>query len=418
MKQSIQKKLLVIGASTLQVPLIQKAKSAGVYVIVASRDGDYPGFRLADRSYKVDILDGDSILKIAQDECISGVVTDQMDLGVPVAAYIAEKLSLPGIGHVCADVFTNKAAMRSLARRVGVPCPESASANSLEEALSHAEKIGYPVIVKPSDSSGSKGVAKVVTPVTLNEAFSSALRYSLSGVVVIEKFLSGSEYLSHGYVEDGRLRILAHSNRYYFGIQDKFLPNITIFPSDLPRRVIDRMEMYYHRLMDAMKPRFGSSFAEWIYCEEEDQLFLTEVSIRGGGVFITSDLVPYACGIDQDQYLIKDVLALSSPEGSIFDQPLIHRAAAYLFFLLPEGTVCQVSGLTEISGVKGVYRSDVRRIVPGMVILPLEHKGSREGPILIVGETREDIFTTINEIRTLVKIEVMTPNGVAGAIWE
>jgi len=409
-------KIIILGASNMQVPIMKKAKEMGLFVIVASIDGDYPGFKIADKVYKVDILDKENLLEIARNEHIDGITTDQIDLAVPSVAYVAEALNLPGIGCDCAKMFTDKYTMREQSRLAGVPVPEYDKTQCVDQAIKIAQKIGYPVIIKPTDVSGSKGVFRINSEDELLNKFDMAKNQSLSSHVMIENYIVGDQYLAHGFVENYKLRVFAFANRYYFDIPYHFLPNYTIFPALITENLKQRMCKYYNKLVLQMKPRFGSTFTEWIYDKQNDILYLAEISMRGSGAFITSDLIPLAYNIDAQPHLIK--YAINKPFNSIFEQKLSNRASGYLCFLLPEGVISDVQGINEITKIDGVYKSYLRDIRVNEKILPVKHKGSREGPILIYGENRQQLAKTINEIKSIVHITVNTDAGPKGIIWE
>ena len=405
---------MILGAGRDQVPIIRTAKEMGLRVIVASREGNYPGFLIADKVYMVDIRDKDSLVKIAKKEKIDGVTSCQLDLAVTSGAYIAESLNLPGIGYKCSRMFVDKYLMREQARLAGVPVPKYGKAKYIKEAIKIAQDIGYPVIIKPTDASASSGVVKVNSVNELLSQFETSKSLSSTNEVIIEDFIIGEQYSAHGFVENYNLRVLAFANKYYFK-REGFLPKLTFFPALISKNLKKRMQMYYHKLIKQMKPFFGITFSEWIYKKENDTLYLTEIGMRGDGALIMSDLIPLAYGIDLQPFLIN--FCLNNYRTSIFDYNLLNNASAYLFFLLPEGIILQVKGLTKLSSIQGVHKSYIRSICLGEKISPLKNKGSREGPIIIKGKKREQNEETIREIRSTLKITVKTNTGPRGIIW-
>jgi biotin carboxylase len=411
-----RKKILILGAGRDQVPIIKKAKDLGLFVIVVSPKGSYDGFSFADKVFYADIKEKDKILEFAKNEGIDGVASDQLDAAVQPVAYIAEKLKLAGIGYDCSQYFTNKLLMRRICQEIGIPVHKYKEAKDLEHGLWAADTIGFPVVIKPVDSSGSRGVLRIDNEEEFKEKFGLTQQESFAGMVLIEEYLNGEQFLTRGYIDNYNLRLFAFANRYYFRLSKLFLPNLTIFPAKIESSVKERMVNYYNRLIEKLKPKFGASGIEWIYNLETDKLHVIEISIRGGGAFIGSDLMPQAYGIDIQPYLIN--ACLNQKYENIFDAHIENRASAYMFFLLPEGRVSYVEGIDQIEKIKGVFKSYVKNIKVGNITDPLVNKGSRIGPILISGETRDEVEETISEIRRRVKVKIETNAGQKDVIWE
>ena len=155
------KTIMILGANDGQLPLIKICKRKGYKTVVVSPKGDYPGFKLADQSIYLDTRDKEEILKEAIKLKIDAIVTDQTDVSVGSVAYVAEKLGISGIGTETALRFADKYEMRKAAKKAGVNVPDFDKAQCVEDAVAIAERLGYPLIMKPVDSSGSRGVRKV-----------------------------------------------------------------------------------------------------------------------------------------------------------------------------------------------------------------------------------------------------------------
>src|SRR5699024_1908977 len=152
---------IVLGAGRGQLPIINIYQELGYKVIVISPEGNYPGFKIADYSYYYNVKDKEEILKIARAEGIVAITTDQLDAGVLTAAYVSEKLNIPGIGYDTALKFTNKSKMKTEAKKLGINVPKFVEVDSVQNACDAANLVGYPLIMKPTDSAASRGVIKV-----------------------------------------------------------------------------------------------------------------------------------------------------------------------------------------------------------------------------------------------------------------
>ena len=172
------KKIMILGAGTYQVPLIQTARRMGLYTIVVSIPGDYQGFALANKIYELDTRDKDGILEAAREEQIDGICTSGTDVAVSTIGYVCEKMGLSGIPQEAAAILTDKALMKEAFLKGGVSASTGMRVYSLTEARSAAERIGYPVVVKRVDSSGSRGITVVEQPERLEEAYHHAAKRS------------------------------------------------------------------------------------------------------------------------------------------------------------------------------------------------------------------------------------------------
>ena len=158
------KKIMILGAGIYQVPLIRTARRMGLYTIVVSIPGDYPGFALADRIYELNTRDKEAILAAAEKEQIDGICTSGTDVAVSTIGYVCEKMHLSGIPYEAAEILTDKAKMKDAFRQGGVSAADGMRVRSAEEAQKAAEQLGYPVVVKRVDSSGSRGITVVSIP--------------------------------------------------------------------------------------------------------------------------------------------------------------------------------------------------------------------------------------------------------------
>lgn len=194
---------MILGAGSGQVTIIEKAKSRGLHTVVVSPDGDYPGLKIADSVYYIDVREQEEILEIAKREQIDGVITDQTDMAMRTVAYVAEKMGLPGIGYECAKLFTDKYAMRKKSEELGLPTIKSCIAHNIEQAKHFYEELGKSAIMKPVDSQGSRGIFKINRLIDIDESFEKSQSFSKSGSVIIEQYVNGDEYEVNSIVING-----------------------------------------------------------------------------------------------------------------------------------------------------------------------------------------------------------------------
>ena len=165
------KKLMILGAGIYQVPLIKKAKEMGLQTLVVSVPGEYPGFQYADRVFLLDTRDCEGIYQAARKEQIDGICTSGTDVAVVTIGYVCEKMGLPGIPREAARIVTDKALMKEAFQKKQVRAARYHKVFSAKEAEEAAQEIGFPVIVKRVDSSGSRGILKVSKREDVESAF-------------------------------------------------------------------------------------------------------------------------------------------------------------------------------------------------------------------------------------------------------
>ena len=410
-----KKRLMILGAGHNQVPIIKQAKQMGFETIAVSIAGDYPGFSIADKSYEIDVGEKEEILEVAMREEISGILTDQTDIPIPTVAYIAEQMGLPGIGYDCALRFTNKYKMRQFCEQSGIPVPKYLKASSVKAVYEKVKQLGFPFVIKPVDSQGSRGVAKVDHLNELEEKFQKALAYSACNLVILEEFVTGLEVVVQGFVSDFEFSNLLVGDRDYFDLPNVFIPKQTMFPSLLAEELKQRILDLNFRLITSFAPKFGLTHSEYIVDEETGDIRLVETAIRGGGVFISSDLVPLACGINVHELLIE--LASGKDNVRIDRNNLSSGASGYVCFYLPEGIIRRVNGMDKIISLPGVHKAYLQDVQPGKRTTQMTDKTKRLGPVLIAGKDRQALQETISAVQNTFQVEVETSNGIMGIEW-
>lgn len=409
------KKIMILGAGVGQLPFINIAHQKGAYVIVISPEGDYPGIKLADQFYALDTRDKEGILAIAEKEKIDAITTDQTDVSVPAAAYVAEKLGLRGIGYERARTFTDKYKMRCAADKLGIHVPKFELAETLEEARECIGHMSMPVIIKPTDSSGSRGVFRIDTVDDLAIYFQKSIQYSYSNKVIIEEFIEGREYLADGFAMGGNYMNLDLGIKEYFNKEGMYISKMCMFSSaSLIKDRVEQMVLEANRkLVQGLGLDFGITHGEYIYDTKKDKVYLVEIAARGGGVYLSSDLTPAASGVNTNEILLNYLL-----DGTVVDLTQIarkKRVAAWRCFALQEGIVKKVENVAEVKKIPGVDRVCIDSLKAGSAVKSLSDDTTKYGPILVSAGSREECFTILNKVEQTLKI-VTEKDGVQSAI--
>ena len=406
-------KLLIIGAGIGQINIVKLAKSMGVYVAVVSPKG-YPAIELADELFECDIYDYDRIVDFARENGFTAVTSDQNDLMMPTVAYVAEKLGLPGNTYAQVNSYCNKNAFRSVCERAGVPVP--ANTEVIDNSKPYFN-VGLPWIVKPSDSQSSIGISKINTI----EEYSAAVEYALSKSkhhkAILEQFFVGDEFVCEGFVYHGKYYNLFFGDRRYF--QGTLIPSQTLFPSELDKSIQNKILECEKSITHEINPSFGIVHSEYLVNRENGKFCIVESAIRGGGVYISSHLVPLATGIDVNTLLLKCALGQDSPK--LVEETLSARkegASAYVCFTLPEGTVKEINGLDKVVGIEGVTMCDIRNLSVGDKTEKMIAKGMRKGPIIIHAPNRQELEAIINKLKRTIDVKIVTHGDkIESAIW-
>lgn len=319
------RKLAVIGASYLQKPLIDKAKQMGIQTHVFAWAAGDAGEKAADFFYPVSIRQKDDILDLCMKIGIDGVCSIASDLAAATVNDIAYKMGLTGNSPECSFMSTNKYAMRECFAKNGDPSPRYACAASVQEIP--AQIWSYPLIVKPVDRSGSRGVAKVCGKDELERAVRMAQTVSFDGHVIIEEFVHGQEYSVESISWKGEHRILAVTKKYTTG-SPHFVETAHLEPADIDAALYTHIKTVVFHALDSLQIKYGASHTE-LKIDGQGKIMLIEIGARMGGDLIGSSLVELSTGIDYVRAVIQTALG-EKPE---LERGKEGRAAAVRYIL-------------------------------------------------------------------------------------
>jgi len=289
------KRLAIIGASYLQVPLILKAKEMGYETHVFAWAAGDVGERLADRFYPISIVEKQAILDKCREIGIDGICTISSDLAAVTVNYVAQALGLPGNSMECTLKSTNKHQMRLAFAQGGDPSPRSVEVGP-DADLSVLHDFRYPLIVKPTDRSGSRGITKVEIPAGLPQAITRAREQSFEKKAVVEEFVDGQEYSVECVSYQGVHHLLQITLKYTTGAP-MYIETGHVEPAPLPPQTADRIEAVVYHALDTLEIKNGASHSE-LKIDAAGNINLIEIGGRMGGDCIGSHLVRYTTGMD------------------------------------------------------------------------------------------------------------------------
>lgn len=298
------KKIAIIGANEFQNKLVLKAKEMGLETHVFAWEKDAIAKENADFFYPISITDKKEILKVCMDLKINGICTIATDLAMPTVNYVAKKLQLVGNTLECTEITTNKFKMRKVLKENKLPIPWFKLVEKSNEL--NQKELEYPLIVKPIDRSGSRGITKVKNFKELEQAIEIAKEVSFEKKILIEEFIDGDEYSIESISQNGKHTILQITKKYTTG-SPNFIEVGHLQPALLDEKIKEKINNTVKETLSKLQIKNGASHSE-IKINKNNQIFIIEVGGRMGGDFIGSDLVPLSTGIDFMKLVLKVAL--------------------------------------------------------------------------------------------------------------
>ena len=386
------KRLLIIGASVLQVPAIVQAREMGLMVAVADFNPHAAGVPLADRYYNVSTIDEEGVYRAAKDFCSDGIMTLATDMPMRALAYACEKMNLPGLGYESAVKATDKAEMIRAFEENGVAHPWYRVVKAGERP---AEEYTFPLVVKPVDSSGSRGVTLVRCPDELEAAIHYAAEKSRRGAVILEEYLRGPEVSVEIMVVAGAPHVLAITDKLTTGAPH-FVEMGHAQPSRLPQAQQEAICDLARRAALAVGIENGTAHAEIILTEKGPKM--VEIGARMGGDCITTHLTPLSTGID----MVGGAIRMALGEKPDLTRTL-HKAAAIRYFDVPSGVIRAIEGVENARKLPGVREITFVKQV-GDIVGEIGSSGDRAGFVIAQADTAEAAVAICEQAMAIIKI--------------
>ena len=317
------KKVLMLGGSLYQTFAIKEAVRLGYYVITCDYLPDNPGHKFAHESYNVSTTDKEAVLDLARKLRVDGVVAYASDPAAPTAAYVCEALGLPTSPYKSVEILSKKDLFRAYLAENGFNVPKARGYKTFEEAWKDKDVFNLPVMVKPVDSSGSKGINKLTDWRQLKAFVEDALSYSRDKRFIIEEFISKKGYQISGdaFSVNGKLVFHCFGNEYYSSkVSKDFAPLGECWPFMMDAKYIDVLCEDLQRLMTLLNMKSNAYNVEAIV-DENDKVYILELGARSGGSLIPQ-IIELATGVNMVTYVIKAAmgedcsdLKMVSPKG-------------------------------------------------------------------------------------------------------
>lgn len=403
--------LMIIGAGPNQLPAINLAKSKGYTVVVTDYDPNAVGFAAVDDYAVVSTRDVEATVTFAkayhQQNHLTGVMTMASESAVTVAS-VAKALGLPGVNLEAAYKATHKITRQQCFVAHGVPAPRYAKACTVEGAIASAEKIGWPVVLKPSDSAGSRGVQLVKEAGQLKTAIEEIRSISKDRNFLLEEYLEGTEHSIEGIVIDGEVYWTAFSDRNY----DKkhlyfpfFMEDGDTLPSVISTEMKQRVKHVSTRAVQALGIDFGPVKGDILIDEEGPKVI--EMAARLSGDYFCYETAPLHNGINLLEIVMDQAMGIPIDHRRL--QPQFSRGVALRYVWPKPGVVNKIEGVEEVRNISGVrffnFEPKWKDIGVGTVIHPARSMGERVGSVLVSAKTREEAVQLAEECVGMVKVE-------------
>ncbi len=391
------KKLLIVGASILQLPAIIKAKELGYYTIVADYDPNAIGIKYADEYHNVSTINEEGITNLALKIKPDGIITLATDMPMRAIAKATSALNLPGISYETAVKATDKGEMIKAFEAHNVEHPWFYIAQDATQFEEIIPKISYPCVMKPTDNAGSRGVCYIDNQQSLIEQYNYSKTNSRSGHVIIEEYMQGHEVSVEIIISHGVVNIIA--------VTDKLTSSKPYFveighsqPSQLPEENLDKIKDLATRAVNAIGIDNSPAHVEIMLTKDGPKM--VELGARLGGGCITTHLVPLSTGVDMIEAII-DLAIGKSPNITHKKQ----SGSALRHIIDVNGTIKSISGLEEASTIKGVTEVTMLKQI-GDNVGYFKNGSDRIGYVIATGDSAEEAI--FNSEYALSKITINT----------
>lgn len=398
----MMKKIMVLAAGLLQIDVIEKAKSMGYYVLAVDGNPKAPGFNVADKAICADIVNEETMLKIARDEHVDGVIHPCSEVSMAVMGRINDELGLSGISREQAICATNMHLMRKAFEKGNAPSPKSILAQDAEDAWSRLQnEFDTDAILKPSRNSGSRGIAKVSRNMDKGDfirAYDEALSESRDHSVLIEQFIEGPEFSIEMIVWQGEIHVLTVTDKKTTGAPH-FVELGHNQPSCFSATDVETLKAAAVAGVRALGVNNCACHAEAKLMN--GKAYLMEVGARLGGDFISTELTHLSTGIDMVAAAI-DVALGVEPDLSAKEEP---KGVCIRYFCPKPGKLVSILN-TEVLNNPHVY---LWEIYPkeGDVIPAVTSSLCRSGHVIVTEKTPQKAIELAERLIESVKFETV-----------
>jgi biotin carboxylase len=384
------KTLLILGAGKEQVAAINAARAKGIRTVVLDFNPNADGRPLADEFHLVSTRDRDAILNFVKSYSgrIDGVMTIASDIPHMVSA-AAEALGVHHIPVSVAETCVQKLHMKEKLAAAGVSVPAFARVTSRLELEAFIDRVGFPVVIKPVDNSGARGVQRLTAGMDIAVAFDYAKGFAYSGEVIAEKFISGLQISTEGLFHDGVFHCTGFADRNYTRLDDS-KPFMVEDGGDIPTVLNGadkrKVEIEFEKAARALGIDWGPAKGDMIF-GDDGKPYVVEIAARLSGGNFCYDKVPWSTGVDIVDILVD--MAVGNPVDPARFAPTRNLATSQRYFFPAAGTIKQIDGIAAAETMPHIRKVDVWA-GRGQAVAAAENHPSRVGYVIACAPTRAE----------------------------
>lgn len=402
----MNKTLLIISGSTEAVPGIKRAKEMGLHVVVSDMNPDAPGFAVAnDRflasTYDIDITVAAALHYHRTIRPIDGVMCIASDVPLTVAS-VGHALGLPGISIETAQLASDKLAMKKRFVEKGIPTPWFCGVESIAHLRRIVSEHGFPLVLKPVDSRGARGVLRLTESIDLDWAYNHSISFSPSGRIMVEGYLDGPQISTESVLINGKAFTPGFTDRNYEFL-DRFAPYIIENGGHQPSIVIAEQQRAVSRLAEraalAMGIRTGIAKGDMVLTKDGPKVI--EIAARLSGGWFSTDQIPLATGVDLIGAAVRIALGEQVAEEGLI--PRYQKGVAIRYFFPEPGEVVRIENAEQLRDRPWVHKLGFF-VRPGNIVEPVTNHTKRAGFVITTGESREEAVERANNVVKTINI--------------
>lgn len=397
----MKKKVMLLGGNYYQMTATKAAKELGCHVISVDYLPENPAHKYADEYYNVSTTDKEAVLALAKQLKIDGIVSYASDVSAPTAAYVAEKLGLPTNPYDSVMLMTHKDMTRPFMEQNHFNVPKGKGFTSKEEAYSFFKTITKPVMIKPVDASGSKGVSKIYEDAEFEQAYEEAMKYSLSKHIIVEEFIQrdGYQIAGDGFMVNGKLVFAGLMNEHFDRLCNPLVPIGESYPSVLDEELKEKARLEIERFLTLLGMKNGAVNLDFII-NQMGEVYIIEIGPRNGGNLIT-DAIKYASNVDLAKYTIMNAVGMDCSDLKM--EPIHTYTSSYVVHALEDGVYEDVWISDEIKD--DIVRFDMF-IEKGEQVYKFDNGGFGIGAMLIKYASVEQMTYRMDHMEEFIKVIV------------
>lgn len=393
------KKIMMLGGNYFQMTATKKAKEMGLYVIDVDYLPENPAHKYADEYHNVSTLDKESVLELAERLNIDGIISYASDISAPTAAFVSEKMGLATNPYESVMIMTHKNLMRPFMEKKGFNVPKGKGFTNFSDARDYATTLDFPIMIKPVDASGSKGVTKILDINEFEKAYDEALNYSISKTVIVEEYVQRSGYQIAGdaFLVDGKIQFAGLMNEHFDRLCNPLVPIGESYPSLLNDELRKKSIAEIQRLLSALGMKNGAINLDFMVNEKGD-VYIIELGPRNGGNLIT-DAIYESSGVDLAKYTI--LAALGEDCSSLSEKQISQYTSSYIIHAIKDGNYNDLWISNEIK--EDIIRSDVF-VKPGEPIKAFRNGAFGIGAMLIKHGSIDEMTYRMDHMEEFIRV--------------